>query len=338
MYKAAVIGLGKIGLLFDLHSKQDKPLSHTVAYRLDPDIELVAAVGTRTEQRDNLHKLAPEVPFYTDAAEMLRNHRPDVVSICTPPTVRYDLIRMVLELAQPRVVFCEKPVAPNIAEAERIAALMAGSGAQLVPNLSRRWNDGLARVRAAVKDGRYGALRKMQLRYTRGIYNSGSHLFDMVRYFAGGIDSVQVVAEVPTSLDAAVEPSYSFLFTAGGDGSVAGYAEAFDDRDYNIFEIDLFFERGRIEIVRAGDEVRYYRAGETPLVPQFLNLIQERTETGLMRASSNIQNAVAHIVDMMKNGAEPICTIEDGNYPLYVADALIRSRRSGGTVQYVTAK
>ncbi|WP_167859381.1 Gfo/Idh/MocA family protein [Paenibacillus cymbidii] len=335
MYSAAVIGLGKIGLLFDLDGKRKQPLSHTVAYLRDPHVELTAAVGVRTEQRDNLHKVAPDVAFYLDPGEMMSRHKLDIVSICTPAHVRYDLIEQVLEQAKPRVIFCEKPVATSIGEAEHIVSLLQRHNTLLLPNLSRRYNKMLARLRAAVREELYGRLLTIHLRYTRGIYNSGSHLFDLVRYFTGGITSVQVLREQATALNAEVDPTYAFLFAAGVDGNVSGYAEAFDDRNYSIFEIDLYMERGKIEMANAGNEVRYYRAGDVPNMPQFYNLIHERTETGVDGEPSNIQNAVAHIVDILDRGTEPVCTVEDGNFPTYVADALLRSRRNGGTREEV---
>ncbi|QGQ95583.1 gfo/Idh/MocA family oxidoreductase [Paenibacillus psychroresistens] len=335
MLKAAVIGLGKIGLMFDINSKQEKPSSHIFAYRLEPEIDLVAAVGVRQEQGDYLQKAAPEVRFYLDMATMLANNKSDIISICTPPTVRLELIRSILEISKPRVIFCEKPVASSIEEAKELHTLLQSYDCLLIPNLSRRWNKGTTKVRQAIKEQQFGKLEKIHLRYTRGIYNTGSHLFDLVRFFAGDIDNVRVIEQVSTSINPDSDPSYSFTFTVGDQ--ITGFAEAFDDRNYILFELDLYFDKGKIEIVRAGDEIRYYSTGIDPLFMGFQSLLLSHKDENLLKDSSNIQNAVKHIADLLENDAEPVCTLEDGIYPLYVAEALIKSYRNNGSVEKVAS-
>lgn len=339
MVQAAVIGLGNIGLMYDVPLK-GKPLSHVLAYHLHPEIELVAAVGTRPEQGELLSLAAPEAAFYTDLQAMLRAHQPDIISICTPTSVRYELIKTVLEQSKARIIFLEKPVAGSLAEAERVAALAAEHKRLFVINLSRRWSDGAAAVRDAVRQQRYGKLRKAHIRYTRGIYNYGSHMFDLLRFVAGSIDTVRVLERVSTNLDESGDWSYSFAFTASaaeeaGGGAFGGYAEAFDDRDYMMFELDLYFESGKIEMLQGGDEIRYYGTETHPLMNGIPRLVLERTEHGMLNRSSMIQNAVDHLADVLRNGAKPICTMEDGLYPSYVAEALVDSHHSGGAVVQV---
>ncbi|KIL40353.1 hypothetical protein SD70_14010 [Gordoniibacillus kamchatkensis] len=337
--QAAVIGLGKIGLMFDVPPK-GKPLSHVSAYHLNPEIELVAAVGTRPEQEKPLSLTAPEAAFYTDVEAMLRAHRPDIISICTPTSVRYELIETVLKKSGARIIFLEKPVAGTLEEAERIAGLAAGHKHQFVVNLSRRWSDGAAEVRDAVRQLRYGRLRKAHIRYTRGIYNYGSHMFDLLRFIAGSIDTVRVLERIPTNMDEHGDLSYTFTFAAAaaeeaGGGGFTGYAEAFDDREYTMFELDLFFEHGKIEILQGGDEIRYFGTEVHPLMNGIRRLVLEQTNYGMLNRSSTIQNAVSHLADVLLRGAKPICTLEDGLYPSYVAEALKDSCRSGGNAQKV---
>lgn len=339
MYKAAVIGLGKIGLTFDIPYK-GQPSSHAMAYQLQPEVELVAAVGRRQEHANNLAMIAPGVKFYLDAelSSMLRNHPLDLISICTPPTVRYELLKTVLEQSRAKLIFLEKPVANSIEEAEEIVSLFQQHNNRIVVvNLSRRWNEGAKQIRAEVRKETYGKLKKIHLRYSRGIYNTGSHLFDMVRYFAGSMEQVKVVDRVPTSLDGIEDWTYSFLFTQG-NGTITGYAEAFDDRNYVLFEIVLYFDRGMIEMVHGGDEIRYYETETHPLQPEVKKLTLERIEEGILSKSSNMQNAVDHLVHILKTDMEPMCTLEDGIYPLYVADALNRSHTNGGSSEKVQHK
>ncbi|NHN32762.1 Gfo/Idh/MocA family protein [Paenibacillus agricola] len=331
--QAAVIGLGNIGLLYDIPLKA-QPQSHSLAYHLHPKIDLVAAVGVRQEQGDTLALVAPRTEFYLDLVAMLRNHRLDIISICTPSDVRFDLLKTVLENSSARVIFLEKPVATSIHEAEKIAALAQSYNRTLLVNLSRRWSDGVVQIREAVRTEQYGKLKKIHLRYTRGIFNYGSHLFDLVRFVSGSIDQVRVIEQVPTNLDAREDWTYSFLFSLAS-GGIAGYAEAFDDRDFLIFEMDLYFEQGKIEMLNSGDKIRYYATEAHPMLAGIKSLVLEHQEDNLLHQSSNIQNAVDHLVDVLTKGAKPISTLEDGIYPLYVAEALMKSHRNNGSVEKV---
>jgi predicted dehydrogenase len=263
---------------------------------------------------------------------MLDEQQLDVMSICTPEHVRLELLRTVLSRSEARVLFLEKPVATTVEEAEAIAELVERYRRTVVVNFSRRWSEGARHIRQAVQSEEFGKLTHIHLRYTRGVHNNGSHLFDLVRFVAGQIERVQVVRQVATNMDRKGDPTFSFLFTL--DNGVPGYAEAFDDRNFLMFEMELYFDKGKIELLRTGDEIRFYAVAGYPSV-QGNHLTLVREEKGLLARASLIQLAVEHIVDMLQHGAEPISTLEGGIYPSYVADALIRSHQNNGDVQSV---
>ncbi|MBO9605659.1 MAG: Gfo/Idh/MocA family oxidoreductase [Paenibacillaceae bacterium] len=330
LYRAAVIGLGKIGIGFDVPPQQYAQ-SHVGAIVRSPDIELVAGVGTRPEQGEQLATLAPEARFYLSLDEMLQSHELDIVCICTSSHVRYEIVEKVLANSKVKLIFLEKPVATSLPEAEKIVALAAQYDCRVIVNLSRRWSDGVRRIRQAVQEGRYGKLRYVHLRYTRGIYNYGSHMFDLVRFTAGSMEQVQVLRQVPTSGDERGDWCYSFTFSLDRD-SAAGYAEAFDDHDYVMFEMELYFEKGKIELLLGGDEIRYYEATPHPMIPGYDLLTFAHAETGLLTQASVMQQAIYHLADVLRHGTTPASTLADGTYPMYVAEALLESHRCGGAV------
>lgn len=327
--QAALIGLGQMGLVFDIPPKA-VPQSHALAYHLHPDIDLVAAVGVRPEQGVNLAGVAPETRFYLDVREMLDQHSPDVISICTPSHVRYELIRTIFAYRSPKLLFIEKPVALSMEEAGKIGALVAQHHCQILVNHSRRWSEGAKRIRQHIRSHEYGKLTHVHLRYTRGIYNSGSHLFDLLRFVAGTISEVKVVEQVPTNLDVREDWTYSFHFKLK-DQSASGYAQAFDDRHYSIFELELYFEKGKIEYRDGGDEVRFYSVQEHPVQKGMKKLQQGEVLEGLANKASNIVLAVEHVKHIIESAETPVCTLADGVYPLCVANALIESHRQGGS-------
>lgn len=333
MLKSAVIGLGQMGLMYDFDAKRDKPSSHALAYHLNKDFLLSGAVDPRKEQSEPLSLLAPEAIYYPSVEDMLTSHQElDVVSICTPPVDRLQLVRQLLDIPSLRVIFCEKPLAGSLPEAEEIVRLLNASNKLMVPNLSRRWNPGIIRMKTSLHQKTYGELQKIHVRYTRGIYNTGSHLFDLIRFVGCTISSVQVVQKVATSSDLDGEPSFSFCFET--DEKVSGFAEAIDDTQYYLFEVDFYCKAGKIEFRHSGNEIRYYKADAHPLFSGFQDLRLEHIETSLL-AHSNLASAVAHLSDVINNGVAPACTVADAVAPLYVAEALVRSYQNNGVKEKV---
>ncbi|SMC39948.1 Gfo/Idh/MocA family protein [Sporomusa malonica] len=321
-YKAAVVGLGQIGLTYDLDPKRERPSSHTLAYELHPQIELVAAADVSKAQGVVLNNLVPEVGFYQSLPELLQNHAIDIISICTPAVDHLPAIQYVLRNSATKIIFCEKPLVRSLEEAAILKQQLTDSDCLLVPNLSRRWNNGMQRVKDEVSSGKYGELQKVHVRYTRGIFNTGAHIFDLLQWWAGPIDQVQVIGRVVTSADTDNDPSFTFAFRIGDN--VTGFAEAFNDKQYYLFEIDLYFSQGKISIRNSGDDVSYYYVGEHHLFSGFNSLKLERQESKLL-ADANLANAVDNLVNVLAGIEQPRCTIDDSIDPLYIVHALLRS-------------
>jgi predicted dehydrogenase len=323
MYKAAIIGLGKIGLTYDLDLKRHAPSSHTLAYEMNPHFELAAAADVNLNQYEVLKRFAPGAQFFNDYRLMLSSQNYDVISICTPPSHHFETMEWILKECTTKVIFCEKPIVANIEEVRSLTQLLENRKIQIIPNLSRRWSTGMRGIYEHVRRGTYGKLIKIHGRYTRGIFNTGSHLFDLFSWFAEGINCVRVLEQVPTSSDADGDPSYSFRFEASCGAS--GYVEAFNDEEYYMFEIDLYFQKGKVEIRNSGDIIKYWRSAPHPLYSGFGLLEEESIEHGYLTKESLLANAINHLRQVLDGNDKSVCSIEDGLYPLFVAKALVRS-------------
>lgn len=326
MIRSMVIGLGQMGLLYDFDDKRHKPSSHTSAYMANKQFDYVAASDIVSDREELLHRIAPNTTFYGNFDSMLMNHKVDVISICTPPQHHLSIIEQILTTTNTRLIFCEKPVVQNIKEAGLLVELLANKDCLIIPNLSRRWNKGMQRVVDHIKKNIYGPLYRINCKYTRGIFNTGSHIFDLINWFAGKIENVMVIEQVLSSADSEGDASFSFHFET--QQGINGYVEAFNDKFYYMFEIDLYFENGKIEITESGNKVHYYHSDEHPLFSGFVSLQLNEFEDHVLQ-DSNIQNAIDHIENVLNDEEAPICTLMDGLLPIFIADAIKRSNRSG---------
>lgn len=324
-YKAAVIGLGNIGLMYDLEPRRPHPSTHVFAYEQSSEFDLVCGIDGAGEKRKLFHEIACGASFYPDLDSALESGilaDIDVVSICTPPDTHLDILLNLVRRHTGRILFCEKPIVSNIAEARRLMdELKSRREVMVIPNISRRWNSGLRKVTDIIRAGESGRLEKIHVRYTRGIKNTGSHLFDLLRMWADSpIRHVSVLGETRTSV--LPEPSYSFCFEL--ENGVTGYAEAVDDSHYYLFEIDLYLSNGKIEMRNSGDDVIYYRTAGHHLFNGFKELAACDRESGLLQDAC-IKNAVENIAKVLEGKEEANCMLQDAIYPLYVAEKLEES-------------
>jgi predicted dehydrogenase len=325
MFQSMIVGLGQIGLMYDFDVKRYKPSSHTLAYENHPEINLIAASDLYSERKPKLLELAPKTTYYKDYKLMLAEQTADVISICTPPQSHFEIIQAIITSTSTRLILCEKPIVQNNQEAQQLMDLLSEYSCKLIPNLSRRWSSGFQRIHNVINNNEFGSLVKVHARYTRGIFNTGAHIFDLINWYAGEIKRVLVMNQVNTTADQDEDPSFSFHFTT--EQGISGYAEAFNDRNYYMFEMDLFFETGKIEIRESGNKIYYSHVSNHPLFTGFLSLHPSKLEDHLLEEST-MQNAINHIVNVLKEQEEPICTVRNGLYPIAIAQAVLRSYTS----------
>jgi predicted dehydrogenase len=141
---------------------------HAQIYAQLPGVRLVAAADAHPEAaRTKLRQLGFDVPVHATLAELLARHpEVTVVDLCTPLDAHEG--DALLALNAGKHLFCEKPLAPSLAAANRIiaAAKAAGVMAQ-VGHCIRFWPEYQA-LRQFVRDGRGGLLLSLSLQRQAG--------------------------------------------------------------------------------------------------------------------------------------------------------------------------
>jgi len=103
----------------------------------------------------------------TDAERMLDDHRPDAVSICTPPATHAALTEAAA--ARGIHVLVEKPMAPTPADCERMIVACRQAGVQLMVGHKKRFAPPFVRLRElAAPEGPLGPVRQVIARYVHG--------------------------------------------------------------------------------------------------------------------------------------------------------------------------
>ena len=86
--------------------------------------------------------------------DVLKRPDVDVVAICTPPGLHYDMVKAAL--AAGKNVVCEKPFTSSLKLVDAIVALEKQSAARVMPIFQYRFGDGIAKVRHVIQSGLAG--------------------------------------------------------------------------------------------------------------------------------------------------------------------------------------
>ncbi len=135
------------------------------------------------------------VPHWTDLAAMLGEVRPDVAAICTDNASH---ARLTIQSARAGVrgVYCEKPMATNLADARAMIAACRDAGAHLVINHQRRLGHDLAEARRIIESGALGDLLEIRAWNAGDFLSDGTHAVDSLLWLAGGQPALSVTGAV----------------------------------------------------------------------------------------------------------------------------------------------
>lgn len=177
---------------------------------------------------------------YQDFAEMFdKEYALDAVLLCTPPTVRKDVIARACERDIP--VFCEKPPARTDGDAAEIVSIIEGSSAIVSVGFMYRYLPAVDRLRELIAGQQLNLVQSTFLcspGLTRAIpgwffikdksgghvVDQAIHVIDLIRFVAGDVSQVHTLGNnvvCPKADDFTIEDSSStnLRFTSGASGS-----------------------------------------------------------------------------------------------------------------------
>ncbi|MEP6562018.1 MAG: Gfo/Idh/MocA family oxidoreductase, partial [Nakamurella sp.] len=147
--RVALIGSGRMG---SFHAE-------TLARRL-PGAELAAVADPAPGAAEKLAAALGAPKFYTDPAAVFADPDIDAVVIAAPARFHADLV--VGAAAAGKGVFCEKPMAVTLADADRAIDAANAAGVVLQVGFNRRFAPDWAAARALLDDGTLGTPRLLR--------------------------------------------------------------------------------------------------------------------------------------------------------------------------------
>jgi myo-inositol 2-dehydrogenase/D-chiro-inositol 1-dehydrogenase len=323
--KVGLIGAGRIGAI------------HAENLRRHPDTSDIIVTDAVPAQSRRIAQ-ACEGDVASGPNELLRSV--DAVVICTPADMHVDLIELAVKHDVPAL--CEKPLAMNLADADRAVSIVSQADVPVQMGFNRRFDAGYRSARDLVADGDLGTVTLVigqhhdyELPSEGYIARSGGefldqliHDFDILRFVTG-----REVARV----------------------HAAGAAKGFDwfskYDDYAQVVATLWLDDGtlvvlcgsrqdpvgydvRMEIFGTDDSVAVGLDPRTPLrsvEPGVAPPIEPYTEW-IPRFGETYAREMDAFISMVLNGGPNECTVRDARTALAIAVACTISAREGRIV------
>lgn len=146
--KYALIGCGRIAV------------NHLIAV-YNNKLDIVAVCDILPEKMDQIlakrgWENREDIKRYTDYKEMLIAEKPELVSIATESGIHAEIALFCIENGVNVII--EKPMAMNMADAEKIIALAKEKGIKVAACHQNRFNIAVQKMRGALEAGRFGRL------------------------------------------------------------------------------------------------------------------------------------------------------------------------------------
>lgn len=216
-YRAVVIGLGWMGLLYDLAQRipdrfdiedSDRPTpeldihrrfhhhdhagdsglptSYSEAFQDRPDVELVAAADRDGKRLNAFHERYGIDGLYTDADKMLRDERPDLVAVATNTRTRADLTVLAVDCGA-RGIVTEKPMAHTLVEVDRMVQTCATARIPLSCGSITTTHPSFALARRLLDDGTIGDLLSIEAPNASAQHQNWAYFLDVLPDWVVGI-------------------------------------------------------------------------------------------------------------------------------------------------------
>ena len=307
------------------------------AYRQSEGVKVVAIAEIVADRLQTFGDTWGIPGRYTDYQTMLEREALDIVSVCTPPHA-HCAATVAAAQAAVRGIFCEKPMAMNLAEADQMLAACARAGPRLQIDHVYRFERNFRQMKKLVEERAIGDLITIsgkcvgpprnpqrydgQYRLNGGgwLMAQGTHLFDLFRVYAG--DPVWCVADVKRwRPDVDIEDAANGLFKLQS-GVMAHFEVSGNRADRSFaFMAELEGSHGRLHISDVGEKPYCYqwRYGRPPGEWQPVEAVQ----------ADPFVDVLQDLLNAMRADREPSSNGHEGRAALEMIMSVYESQRQG---------
>ncbi len=350
--RIAVIGLGQVTRNI-----------HLPAYAsLADKITIVGGCDTSSETRKAAREKMKLPEVFDNPLEMLEKTAPDIVAICTPPAFHVE--QTLLALEKGCHVFCEKPVAESLADADKLIEAAANANRFVVVNNQFPYMNIHLAAKKMIGTPEFGRLLFLQAWQTfrphelteadwrgklarRVCFEFGIHVFSLARFFFDA-EPVRVSAQMPNPLSQFNSDVLNLITLEFSDGRAASIIlNRLTKAPERYLDMRLDGEFASVQ-TSIGGEVRFEAGMHTREKRPFfgLNFIkggkavwQDGTKSkiiakdGINPFASSTAHHLGNFINAIKTGGIPPGTVADNRKTLALVFAAYDAAEANRTVK-----
>lgn len=315
-YNVLIVGAGKIGAFYD-SPKTKFVLTHAHAFTQHEGFNLIGFVDTNFQKANDAAKLWGTRAFL-NIDEAFSSEKIDVVCNSTPDEYHYGILNEIL-LKDVKIVFSEKPLTKNIAEAREIVKKSRRNKIPVVVNYRRRFVPEFYNLAREIKAGKFGDFISGTGYYGKGILHNGSHLIDLLRLLVGEVTISQIFEK--TFDFTRDDPSLSAILKINSRNF---YLNGIDSNLYTIFEIDLLFSNTRLRIIDSGNKIEKHVVVTDPKFNDHKNMVVSQVISTSLDMSMYF--AVDNIYRYLKGTKKLLNPTEEGFISMETTDKILHQQ------------
>lgn len=189
--KTVLVGCGGMG------RNQAKILHGLEAYELTGVCDINAENAAQAAE-------ATGARTYSDFGRMLEDQNPDVVAITTANDTHAPLTIQAARFGV-RAVYCEKPMATNLADARAMVEACDRTDTRLVINHQRRLGPDLVAARKCIEAGGIGEVEVVRINTAGDVLSDATHSVDSIQFLFGDPDCEWIFGQVHRDLETQAE-------------------------------------------------------------------------------------------------------------------------------------
>jgi predicted dehydrogenase len=322
-------------------------VNHLHGWRDVSGAEIVSICDSNAERLNAVGDRFGIAQRYRNATEMLDREQPDFVDIATTVQSHRTLVELAATKRIPMI--CQKPFAPNLADAKAMVVACAKAKVPLMVHENFRWQSPIQHVKHVIQSGEIGDIfwGRVSFRSAYDVFSGqpylaegdrfivedlGIHALDIARFLMGDAHNVNARTRRINPKIKGEDVATIMLDHGNGVTSIVdcSYATQLETEPFpeTLIELDgtkgaLRLEQGYKLTVTSPSGTRHQDVSP-PLLPW------------ASKPWHNIQESVAliqqHWVDCLRSGKEPETSGRDNLKTFALVEAVYQSASSGQTV------
>lgn len=308
-----------------------------------PDAVLAAICDQSQDRLQEAAKLNPNVRLFTSLDDLIADGQFDAAVVCTNPSSHYEVTSRLLENG--KHVLVEKPITTLSADAHALSKMAAAKDLVLMVGHIFLFNAGIQEVKKYMDSGSLGEIYYLYARRTNlgpirsdvnVVWDLAPHDISIFNYFMNSVP--EWVSAVGTTFLRSCCTDAAFVVLNYPNGKVANIHVSWAD-PHKVREVVVIGSEQRVVFndIVPQQKVTIYKKGIAASSLPYLSYMDYQFSlrdgdivSPMLNPSEPLKNQVAHFINCIDQGTQPICDATGGENVIKVLEAIDVSIKQNG--------